>query len=135
MFDNFLSGYLTVCSAALLTLAAWLVVTRARLWWWGERTTGEIIRYTERMRSRPGEKIHHMPQVRFTDDRGMLRDFTSTTSADPAKWPVGTHVAVIFAKNDADKAEIGLPLLFWRGPVGVLVFGLGVLLAAVKAAG
>jgi hypothetical protein len=134
VFPNFLGGYLAICSAVMLAMALWLFVTRARLWWWGEHTTGEIIRYTQRMRSRLGQKPQYMPHVRFNDAFGTPQDFISTTSADPAKWPVGTRLKVVFAREDARKAAIGVPLLFWRGPAGVLVFGLGLLLAALKVA-
>jgi hypothetical protein len=135
VFSNFLGGYLAVCSVAVLTLAAWLFVTRARLWWWGGRATGEIIRYTERMRSRVSRSPQHMPHVRFNDPSGTPRDFVSTTNANPAKWPIGTPVRVVFARADPRKAEIAVPLVFWRGPVGVLLFGLALLFAAIKVGG
>jgi hypothetical protein len=83
------------------------------------------------MRSRAGQKPHYVPQVHFRDVSGTLREFTSTTSANPAKWPVGTRIAVVFASENPNKAEIAVPLLFWRGSVGVLVLGLGLLLSAV----
>jgi hypothetical protein len=131
MFDNLLSGYLTMCGSIALVAGAWLCVGRARLWWWGERTTGEVVRYIARLQSRGG-RTSYMPHIRYGVADGRLREFTSTTSADPQTWPVGTHVPVAFAPDDPQRAEIATPLLFWRGPVGVMLFGVALLLAALQ---
>ena len=135
MFPNFLAGYLAVCSGIVLLGAVWLFVARARLWWRGGRTTGEVVAYTTRAPSRRGYKPHYMPHVRFTERSGMPREFISTTSADPHKWPLGTRVPVAFDADGSGKAEIAVPWRFWSGPAAVLILGLGVLAAAVKAAG
>jgi hypothetical protein len=132
MFTNFLSGYLTICGGAMLLAGAWLLTTRTRLWLRGERTIGEISAYTPRLRSRPGEQLHYMPHVRFVEKSGKAREFVSTTSADPGKWPVGTSVPVSFDRDDPHKAEITTPILFWRGPAGVLIFAVALLAAALK---
>ena len=67
------------------------------------------------MRSRVSQKPQYMPHVRFNDTSGTPQDFTSTTSADPAKWPIGMRLKVVFALEAPRKAMIGVPLLFWRG--------------------
>ena len=135
MFSNFLSAYLTAGGAIMLLIAAWLFWVRARLWWAGERTTGEVVAYSTRPPSRRGYKPYYMPRVRFNEPSGTPRDFISTTSADPQRWPVGTRVPVAFGADGSGKAEIAVPWRFWSGPVVTLIFALALLAAALKAAG
>ena len=51
-----MSWYLEICALALLAGATFLLVSRARLSLFGARTSGEVVSYTERMRSSRGER-------------------------------------------------------------------------------
>ena len=134
LFDNLLSGYLTIAGTGLLVAGCILFLRRAHLWLTGERADGEVIGYKARMKQTRGEVVSHMPLVRFTASDGVMREFQSRTSAQQSRSPVGTIVPVRYSAQRPERAEIASPFHYWIAPGGLLLFGLLLLLAAFRAA-
>ncbi len=74
LFDNLLSGYLTIAGVTLLLGGCILFFRRAHLVFTGERADGEVIGYKARIKQTRGELMSHMPVVRFTSSDGVVRD-------------------------------------------------------------
>ena len=134
LFDNLLSGYLTIAGTGLLIGGCILFFRRAHLWSRGARTDGEVIGHKARMKATRGEIVSHMPLVRFTAADGVAREFQSRTSTHPSRWPVGTIVPVRYRARRPERAEIATAFHYWIAPVCSLLFGLLLLVAAFRAA-
>ncbi len=129
-----MSWYLAFCAAALFLGATVLLVSRARLSLFGARTSGEVVSYTERMRSSPGERTSYMPHVRFVADDMREHTFVSRMGAKPSRWPVGTSVPVAFLERDPSRAEIATWGRLWTAPLALYLFAAGMAYAAYTAA-
>ena len=117
-----MSWYFGICALALFVGATFLLVARARLSLFGARTSGEVVAYTERMRSDRGEKASYMPHVRFVAADMREHTFVSRMGASPARWPVGTSVPVAFLERDPSRAEIATWGRLWTAPVVLYLF-------------
>ena len=129
-----MSWYFGTCALALFVGATFLLVARARLSLFGARTTGEVVTYTERMRSSPGEKASFMPHVRFVAADMREHTFVSRMGAKPSRWPVGTSVPVAFLAGDPSRAEIATFARLWAAPAALYVFAAVLAYAAYTAA-
>jgi hypothetical protein len=128
------SWYFGICASALFVGATFLLVARARLSLFGARTSGEVVAYTERMRSTRGEKTSYMPHVRFVAADMQEHTFVSRMGAKPARWPVGTSVPVAFLSGDPSRAEIATWGRLWTAPAVLYLFAAGMAYAAYTAA-
>jgi len=128
------SWYFGFCAAWLSLGATFLLVSRARLSLFGARTSGEVVSYTERMRSSRGERTSHMPHVRFVADDMREHTFVSRMGAEPSRWPVGTSVPVAFLEHDPSRAEIATWARLWIAPAALYLFAAVVAYAAYTAA-
>jgi hypothetical protein len=133
LFDNFFSGYIAVCSGALLVAGAIMLLLRLRLWMVGYRGEGEIVGHKLRMKQHRGEKAAYMPIVRFHAD-GVQHEFQSRTSGSPSRWPVGARVQIVYLANRPSQAEIAESFRLWIAPLSLILFGLALLPVAMKVA-
>jgi hypothetical protein len=115
------SVYLGLCGALLFVAATILLVGRLRRSLRGTRTTGVVVDYTQRMRTR-GERTQHLPHVRFVGTDLGERTFVSRMSASPSRWPVGTTVPVTFLASDPSRAEIATATRLWAAPAVMYLF-------------
>ena len=129
-----MSWYFAICALALFAGATFLLVARARLSLFGARTSGEVVSYTERMRSSRGEKTSYMPHVRFVAADMREHTFVSRMGAKPSRWPVGTSVPVAFVASDPSRAEIATFARLWVAPAALYLFAAVVAYAAYTAA-
>ncbi len=129
-----MSWYFAFCAVALCVGATFLLVARVRLSLLGARTSGEVVSYTERMRSSPGERTSYMPHVRFVADDMREHTFVSRMGAKPARWPVGTSVPVAFITGDPSRAEIATFARLWTAPAALYLFAAVMAYAAYTAA-
>jgi len=128
------SWYFGICALALFAGATFLLVARARLSLFGARTSGEVVSYTERMRSSRGEKTSYMPHVRFVAADMREHTFVSRMGAQPSRWPVGTSVPVAFLERDPSRAEIATWGRLWIAPAALYLFAAAMAYAAYTAA-
>ena len=129
-----MSWYFGICALALFAGATFLLVARARLSLFGARTSGEVVSYTERMRSSRGEKTSYMPHVRFVAADMREHTFVSRMGAQPSRWPVGTSVPVAFVASDPSRAEIATWGRLWIAPAALYLFAAAMAYAAYTAA-
>jgi hypothetical protein len=128
------SWYFALCSVAFLVGATLLLIRRLRLSVGGARTTGEVVDYSTRMRSTPGERPSHMPHVRFVGADLREHTFISRMGASPERWPVGTCLPVVFLESDPKRAEIATPARLWVAPAAMYLLAAGAAFAAYGAA-
>ena len=132
LFDNGLSIYATAIAVIRFTTAAWLLVKRLRLCF-GERAQGEVVAYVERMRSRAASPIMYMPRLKYRTLQHGEQEFVSRMSANPSRWPVGTHLPVAYSAFDPSLAEIATPARLWLAPAIFFLFALMMLGIALRA--
>jgi hypothetical protein len=87
---------------------------RRRSWSDGK---GVIIGYRE------NEESSFFPQVEFTLPGGGKQKFESECSGSPQRFPVGSHVRVLYAPDSPAMAEIVSFSNLWLLPIGLLGFG------------
>lgn len=73
----------------------------------------------------------HCPVVQFQTDAGELVTFESTIGGEPPLHAIGQRVAVYYARDEPQRAEVGAPTALWLIPAGI--FGIGLIFAAVGA--
>jgi hypothetical protein len=64
------------------------------------------------------------PQVRFSDEQGSLRTFTSSTGGRPPLHSVGQQVVVFYPPSHPERAELKPPGVLWLIPAGFIAIGL-----------
>ena len=128
-----MSWYLGICAAALFCGATMLLVQRARLTLFGARTTGEVVAYTTRMRTRRG-RPDQMPHVRFVGSDMREHVLVSRMGARPERWPVGTALPVAFLERDPERAEIATWARLWSAPAAMYLLAAGLAYGALTAA-
>jgi hypothetical protein len=94
---------------------------RLRLWASGE---GVIIAY------RGNGQTSWFPRVQFTLPSGEERTFESPCPASPKRIPVGSRVRVLYLPDSPAMAEVVSFFTLWLLPVGLLGFGLLIILIA-----
>jgi hypothetical protein len=131
LFSDPPSAYMTICAVVLFNVGAWVFLKRLRLCL-GGRAEGEIVGYTERMRSHRSAPPMYMPRIRYWSLQHGQCEFQSRMGASPKRWPVGTRVSVAYSETDPSVAEIATPARLWLAPAIFWMFAAVVIVAAAK---
>jgi hypothetical protein len=132
LFANPVSIYLAIVGTLSLASSLVLLIARVRLSA-GERTTGQIAGYRERMRGRAGEKRQYMPLVRYQPRIGQIVEFQSRMGTSSKPYQIGEPVPVIYRPDKPAAAEIDTSARLWLAPAALAAIGLVTLYGAWKA--
>jgi len=119
LLANPLSIYLAVASSVLLAGGLLLLVSRVRLAA-GERVSGQVIGYTERIRDRRAAKRQYMPVVRYQPRGGAALEFQSRMGSNSKPFEIGQGVPVIYRADKPTVAEIRSAARLWLAPAVIL---------------
>jgi hypothetical protein len=74
----------------------------------------------------------HCPVVQFQTETGELVTFQSAVGGQPPLHSIGQRVAVYYARDEPQSAELEAPAVLWLVPAGM--FAIGLVFAAVGTA-
>jgi hypothetical protein len=121
--------YFAVVAAVFIAGSIWLVLRRSIVALSGVSASGRVVAFERR---EDDGSIYYLPIVEFTDRQGVLRRFTAVAGGAKQRPTVGATITVRYLPEKPELVFIVSFLHMWAAPMGMLVLGIGALVACLR---